>query len=97
MIKGVSKVAVSYGRPPSESYVCVEYFNQSVILMQGCYVRGFYLEGARWDIEEGCLRRSHPKVLVTELPIMYIIPIEFHKLKLQVNANTISVVPNVPT
>ncbi|KAJ0174233.1 hypothetical protein K1T71_010379 [Dendrolimus kikuchii] len=49
----------------------------------GCYVRGLYLEGARWDVDEGCLRRSHPKVLVTELPIMYIIPIEFHKLKLQ--------------
>ncbi|XP_059059014.1 dynein axonemal heavy chain 10 [Achroia grisella] len=51
--------------------------------LTGCYVRGLYLEGARWDLEEGCLRRSHPKVLVTELPIMYIIPIEFHKLKLQ--------------
>ncbi|KAL4712608.1 hypothetical protein ACJJTC_007203 [Scirpophaga incertulas] len=50
----------------------------------GCYIRGLYLEGACWDIEEGCLKRSHPKVLVTELPIMYIIPIEAHKLKLQV-------------
>nr|XP_049701305.1 dynein axonemal heavy chain 10 [Helicoverpa armigera] len=49
----------------------------------GCYVRGLYLEGARWDLEEACLRRSHPKVLVTELPIMYVIPIEAHKLKLQ--------------
>ncbi|CAH0724307.1 unnamed protein product, partial [Brenthis ino] len=49
----------------------------------GCYVRGLYLEGARWDTEDGCLRRSHPKVLITELPIMYIIPIEAHKLKLQ--------------
>ncbi|KPJ04007.1 Dynein heavy chain 10, axonemal [Papilio xuthus] len=49
----------------------------------GCYVRGLYLEGARWDLEDGCLRRSHPKVLVTELPIMHIIPIEAHKVKLQ--------------
>ncbi|KAF9424735.1 hypothetical protein HW555_000036 [Spodoptera exigua] len=49
----------------------------------GCYLRGLYLEGARWDLEEKCLRRSHPKVLVTELPIMYVIPIEAHKLKLQ--------------
>ncbi|XP_026741363.1 dynein heavy chain 10, axonemal [Trichoplusia ni] len=54
----------------------------------GCYVRGLYLEGARWDLEEGCLRRSHPKVLVTELPIMYVIPIEFHKLKLQNTLHT---------
>ncbi|KAI8420259.1 hypothetical protein MSG28_008800 [Choristoneura fumiferana] len=52
-------------------------------IWRGCYVRGLYLEGARWDIEDACLRRSHPKVLVTELPIMYIIPIEAHKLKLQ--------------
>ncbi|XP_063540762.1 dynein axonemal heavy chain 10 [Cydia strobilella] len=49
----------------------------------GCYVRGLYLEGARWDLEDKCLRRSHPKVLVTELPVMYIIPIESHKVKLQ--------------
>ncbi|KAJ2948630.1 hypothetical protein O0L34_g7885 [Tuta absoluta] len=49
----------------------------------GCYVRGLYLGGCRWDAEESCLARSHPKVLVTEMPIMYIIPIEFHKLKLQ--------------
>ncbi|KPJ14719.1 Dynein heavy chain 10, axonemal [Papilio machaon] len=49
----------------------------------GCYVRGLYLEGARWDLEDGCLRRSHPKVLVTELPFMHIIPIEAHKVKLQ--------------
>ncbi|XP_068620608.1 LOW QUALITY PROTEIN: dynein axonemal heavy chain 10 [Battus philenor] len=49
----------------------------------GCYIHGLYLEGARWDLEDGCLRRSHPKVLVTEIPIMHIIPIEAHKLKLQ--------------
>ncbi|KAI8420260.1 hypothetical protein MSG28_008800 [Choristoneura fumiferana] len=57
--------------------------DRSTQFTRGCYVRGLYLEGARWDIEDACLRRSHPKVLVTELPIMYIIPIEAHKLKLQ--------------
>lgn len=42
------------------------------------------MEGARWDVEEQCLRRSHPKVLVEELPILTIIPTEVHRLKLQV-------------
>ncbi|KYN43305.1 Dynein heavy chain 10, axonemal, partial [Trachymyrmex septentrionalis] len=49
----------------------------------GCYVYGLYLEGARWDIEKHCLQRSHPKVLFEELPILTIIPIEVHRLKLQ--------------
>jgi len=37
-------------------------------------VYGLYLEGARWDIEEHRLRRSHPKVLIEELPILTIVP-----------------------
>lgn len=49
----------------------------------GCYINGLYLEGAAWNLEKSCLRRQDPKVLVTELPIMQIIPIEASKLKLQ--------------
>ncbi|KYQ51703.1 Dynein heavy chain 10, axonemal [Trachymyrmex zeteki] len=49
----------------------------------GCYVYGLYLEGARWDIEEHRLKRSHPKVLFEALPILTIIPTEVHRLKLQ--------------
>ncbi|XP_050455387.1 dynein axonemal heavy chain 10 [Cataglyphis hispanica] len=49
----------------------------------GCYVYGLYLEGARWDIEEHCLKRSHPKILIEELPILTIKPTEIHRLKLQ--------------
>lgn len=45
---------------------------------------GLYLEGADWDIERGCLVKSKPKVLVVELPILKVIPIEAHRLKLQV-------------
>lgn len=51
----------------------------------GCYVSGLYLEGAGWDVERGMLRKQDPKVLVTELPVLQIIPIEANKLKL---ANT---------
>ncbi|KAM6931388.1 dynein axonemal heavy chain 10 [Xenentodon cancila] len=50
---------------------------------QGCFVSGLYLEGADWDMENGCLKRSKPKVLVVELPILKIIPTEAHRLRLQ--------------
>ena len=49
---------------------------------EGCYVRGLYLEGAGWDLGGSCLARQAPKVLVVELPIMQVIPIEAAKLKL---------------
>ncbi len=51
----------------------------------GCYVSGLYLEGAGWDHVHSHLKRQDPKVLVTELPILQIVPIEANKLKL---ANT---------
>uniref|UniRef100_A0A8B9QA73 Dynein axonemal heavy chain 10 n=1 Tax=Apteryx owenii TaxID=8824 RepID=A0A8B9QA73_APTOW len=50
---------------------------------QGCFVSGLYLEGADWDMENSCLTKSKPKVLVVDLPILKIIPIEAHRLKLQ--------------
>ena len=46
---------------------------------------GLYLEGARWDVEKCCLTKSHPKVLIEELPILRVIPIEAHRLKLVVS------------
>ncbi|KAJ1434470.1 dynein heavy chain 10 axonemal [Ochromonadaceae sp. CCMP2298] len=51
-------------------------------LESGCYVSGLYLEGARWDKEACLLRAQEPKVLVVELPIMQVIPVEASKLKL---------------
>ncbi|XP_031448519.1 dynein heavy chain 10, axonemal isoform X3 [Phasianus colchicus] len=50
---------------------------------QGCFVSGLFLEGADWDTENSCLIKSKPGVLVVELPILKIIPIEAHRLKLQ--------------
>ncbi|XP_031362138.1 dynein axonemal heavy chain 10 [Lonchura striata] len=50
---------------------------------QGCYVCGLFLEGADWDIDQGCLIPSQPRVPVVELPILRIIPIEAHRLRLQ--------------
>lgn len=54
------------------------------LVSPGCFVSGLYLEGADWDVERGCLIKSKPKVLVVDLPILKIIPIEAHRLKLQV-------------
>ncbi|KAF4798840.1 Dynein-1-alpha heavy chain, flagellar inner arm I1 complex [Turdus rufiventris] len=51
--------------------------------IQGCYVSGLFLEGADWDVEQGCLIQSKPRVPVVELPILRIIPIEAHRLRLQ--------------
>lgn len=50
----------------------------------GCFVSGLYLQGADWDMEKGCLVKSIPKVLLVELPILKVIPIEAHRLRLQV-------------
>jgi len=49
----------------------------------GCYIIGLYLEGAGWDIGKAVLKRQEPKVLVVDLPILEVIPIESNKLKLQ--------------
>ena len=51
-------------------------------LESGCYVSGLYLEGATWDLTQSVLRTQEPKVLVTALPVMQVIPIEASKLKL---------------
>ncbi|KAJ0068950.1 hypothetical protein NL108_015209 [Boleophthalmus pectinirostris] len=55
---------------------------------QGCFLSGLYLEGADWDMEQGCLVRSKPEVLVVELPILHIIPIEARRLRLQESLRT---------
>jgi dynein heavy chain len=49
----------------------------------GTYVSGLYLEGAKWDSEKMMLAPQDPKILVSELPVLQIIPIETRKLKLQ--------------
>ena len=33
-------------------------------MLDGTYVEGMYLEGARWELEKGCLARQNPKELV---------------------------------
>lgn len=50
-------------------------------LESGCYVTGLYLEGASWNHELSELRPQDPKVLVVDLPIMQVIPMEASKMK----------------
>lgn len=40
----------------------------------GCYIRGLFLEGARWDSEGFELSESRPKELYTDMPVMWLIP-----------------------
>ncbi|XP_050426983.1 dynein axonemal heavy chain 10-like [Adelges cooleyi] len=77
----------------STLYTAVTQFTKEDDIVQvpetGCYVTGIYLEGARWSLENECLSRSEPKVLIENLPILSIVPIETHRLKLLVSVNTI--------
>ncbi|CAD7925016.1 unnamed protein product [Amoebophrya sp. A120] len=49
----------------------------------GTFVEGMYIEGARWDLQNGCLARQLPKVLVEQMPLVKIIPVEANRLKLR--------------
>lgn len=42
----------------------------------GCYIRGLYLEGARFDEGVGRLADSTPKQLFTQLPVMHLLPVQ---------------------
>ncbi|ORY49032.1 hypothetical protein BCR33DRAFT_714104 [Rhizoclosmatium globosum] len=40
----------------------------------GCYIRGLYLEGARWDPTRRVLAESRPKELYTEMCVIWLLP-----------------------
>lgn len=41
----------------------------------GCYIRGLFLEGARFDQDGGQLADSIPKQLYTQLPVIHLLPL----------------------
>ncbi len=43
---------------------------------EGAYIKGLFLEGARWDHEYGCLADSNPMELNCPMPIIHFKPIE---------------------
>jgi dynein heavy chain len=42
----------------------------------GCYVWGMFMEGARWDDDNGFIEESFPKVLYDPFPVVYMKPVE---------------------
>lgn len=54
---------------------------------QGGYVTGLHIDGARWSIAHNSLAMSLPNILTEPLPILAIIPVEEHRLDLQVFYN----------
>ena len=45
----------------------------------GCYIRGLYVEGARWDMAEFNLEESRPKELYTDMPVVWLKPVANRK------------------
>jgi len=46
---------------------------------EGAYVHGLYLEGARWDPENGYLTEPQPMELYSEMPVIHFKPVENKK------------------
>jgi len=46
---------------------------------EGCIVFGLFMDGARWDNDDQCIRDSLPKVLFTEIPYMHWTPCQKDK------------------
>lgn len=42
----------------------------------GCYIKGLYMEGARWDTQNHSIGESQPKELFTEMPIIWLKPLQ---------------------
>lgn len=42
--------------------------------IDGCYIRGLYLEGCRWNPLDSCLIESRPKELYTHMPVIWLMP-----------------------
>lgn len=40
----------------------------------GVYIRGLFLEGARWDMTNKTITDSFPKQLYTEVPVIHLLP-----------------------
>ncbi len=46
---------------------------------EGSYVKGLYLEGAKWDSEHGCLTDANPMELFSPMPLVHFKPVDSKK------------------
>ena len=46
---------------------------------EGAYIKGLFLEGARWDLDAGCLSEPKPMELFCPMPIIHFKPVESRK------------------
>jgi dynein heavy chain len=40
----------------------------------GAYIRGLFMEGARWDVETHAIAESHPRELFIQMPFIHLLP-----------------------
>ena len=45
----------------------------------GSYIRGLFVEGARWDMDKFELSESRPKELYTDMPVIWLVPMANRK------------------
>ena len=46
---------------------------------EGAYIKGLYLEGGKWDPEEGCLCEPEPMELTCSMPVIHLKPVKDKK------------------
>jgi len=46
----------------------------------GAYVKGLYMEGARWSAQERVITESHPRILFDSMPVIWLKPNEQVKI-----------------
>ena len=49
-------------------------FNAGEGAEDGAYIYGLFIEGCRWDSDQGCLEESQPKILYTKMPHIWLKP-----------------------
>jgi dynein heavy chain len=63
----------------SWDFLVQKYDAQLVPVKDGAYIRGLFLEGAKWNDEEGCLMEPEPMELTWLMPVIHFKPVKEKK------------------